>query len=430
MKRQMTVAYLIALAAMLITSTAHATNGDILIGIGKERGMGGAGIAAVPQDAAGGILLNPAGIALLDDTLIDVGGTLFLPTVNARANLGAGATTTQSEANYFIVPTVGFALPVVDWCSVGLAFYGISGMGVDYVNKNVGNTAAFAAMPAPYNQFVGALDFKTTKQLFQFAPTVAFQFLDNKLAFGVSPIINYGMLDFGQGLQQTLGFGAKVGVRWQIVKWLSFGATYKSMSPMKYSRVYDFEGDGTRDSLKLDQPQQVGWGFAITPIENLLIVLDGKWINWSGAKGYKDFGWRDQYIAAAGGQYQINKYVTVRAGYNYGRNPIRNESGFASGTSIGTGTDTRRVQGHLLNGGEAGEFAYQAFRSMAFPAIVEHHLTLGVTVDFNEHYAATLSYMHAFEKAFDESGTLDGAPVNIGSTLAEDTVTVLFHFAF
>lgn len=73
-------------------STSDATNGDILIGIGVERGMGGAGVAAQTQDAAGSILLNPVSIVSNESTRIDVGSTFFFPGVTARANLGAGAT--------------------------------------------------------------------------------------------------------------------------------------------------------------------------------------------------------------------------------------------------------------------------------------------------------------------------------------------------
>jgi long-chain fatty acid transport protein len=416
--------------SILLPGSALATNGDILIGVGTERGMGGAGIANMAQDAAGGIRLNPASIAGLEKNRVDAIGTIFIPSVQARADLGAGATSDASHANYFIVPAFGFAIPINDRIAVGFSGYGISGMGVDYLNKNVGNTAAFAGMPAPYSNFVGALDFKTTKQLFQFAPAAAFEIVKDRFSIGVSPMVNYGTLDLGQGMQQTIGFGGKVGLRWQILDWIAVGAVYKSPSRMKYSRVFDFDGDGTMDDLRLDQPQEVGWGVSLRPIEGLLICADGKWINWGAADGYDDFRWEDQYVAAFGVQYAVLKWLTVRGGYNYGPSPVRNDSGFASGTSIGTGPDDLRMQGKLMNGGEAGVFAYEAFRTIGFPAIVEHHLTVGATFHIKERYGVSVAYMHAFEASLDETGTLDGQPVSIGSSLAEDTVTLGFHFEF
>lgn len=421
---------LIGILLIATPRAARATNGDLVIGVGVERALGGAGVAAPLLDAAGGLLLNPANVAGAGETHIDMGTTIFIPTVRATANLGAGATNDKSAPNYFLIPTIGFAVPVTERLGIGLSAYGISGMGVDYRNQNVGNTAAFANQPAPYNRFVGGLDYRTTKQLFQFAPTVAYEIVRDRFWLGVAPLINYGTLDLGSGMQQTIGVGGKIGVRVKVVDWFAVGATYETPSQMKYSRVFDFTGDGVLDNLRLDQPQQVAFGVAIEPFEGMLVVADGKWINWSGAPGYKDFGWRDQYVAAIGGQYEVNEHVTLRLGYNYGANPIRDESGFASGTSIGTGPDARRIQGYLLNGGEAGEFAYQAFRTLAFPAIVEHHLTAGATFSFAKHYGITICYMHAFEKSFSESGTLDGQPVSFGSKLAEDTFTLMAHFGF
>lgn len=429
--RKMGSFILIALICAIAAPSAMATNGDILIGIGTERGMGGAGIGSKGMDAAGSAHMNPASITSFDNAKVGIGATLFLPSTSANATLPPNAaTSSKSKATSFVVPTTGFVIPFKERFAVGMAFYGISGMGVDYVNQDVGGTSNFAAQAAPYGNFVGAMDFITTKQLFQFAPSFAYEIIDDKLSVGISPLINYGMIDFGQGLQSSIHVAAKIGVQAHPLSWLSVGLTYKSISPLKYKRVYDFTGDGTKNDLKLYQPQEVGFGVSVRPLEKLLLLVDGKWINWKGADGYKDFDWKDQYMIAFGAQYDVADWVSVRAGYNYASSPVKNHSGFAAGTDMavhGLGADERTVQGMRFNSGQAGEFAYEAFRVVGFPAIVEHHLTAGATFNLSQKYAISLSYMHAIKNSLNETGTLDGQAISFGSSLSENTVTAMFH---
>ena len=39
-----------------------------------------------------------------------------------------------------------------------------------------------------------------------------------------------------------------------------------------------------------------------------------------------DQGWRDQYVVALGAAYDLNDNTVVRAGYNYGRNPVPDQN--------------------------------------------------------------------------------------------------------
>jgi long-chain fatty acid transport protein len=58
-------------------------------------------------------------------------------------------------------------------------------------------------------------------------------------------------------------------------------------------------------------------------MNNLKVGMDIRWINWKNAKGYKEFQWNDQWVIALGGEFKPMQKLALRAGYNYGKSPIR-----------------------------------------------------------------------------------------------------------
>ena len=100
----------------------------------------------------------------------------------------------------------------------------------------------------------------------------------------------------------------------------------------------------------------VGFGYIFD--SRLKIAVDIKWINWSDTMGANlpkwsanvngsspwNCDWDDQMVYAIGLEYALNETFRIRAGYNYGKNPL--------------------PEG-------------QACEAMAFPAIQEQHYTLG-----------------------------------------------------
>jgi long-chain fatty acid transport protein len=101
-------------------------------------------------------------------------------------------------------------------------------------------------------------------------------------------------------------------------------------------------------------------------VDGLLVAADVQWINWSDTNGKNkpafqndisvtgampwNLDWSDQVVYKLGAQYQIAavKGLAVRAGYNYGKSPLNKD---------------------------------RAFENVAFPAIAEHHFTLGAGYD-------------------------------------------------
>ncbi len=408
-----------------IGGIADATNGDNFIAIGPiARAMGGVGIAA-PQDSISAVFANPAGMCFgpyCPGTQIDFAGTIFLPTVHGKIEVpGFGVNSDRSQSNIFLVPAIGLSTPISSDSTsffskfrFGLAAYGSTGMGVDYRDR--------------LNTILGAQgEVFTQYSVFKFAPNLAYRITDN-LSVGANLQVDYGTLDLGAGSSSGFGFGGQVGAIYKVGP-VSLGLSYSSPQTIKHAKVYDFNSDGTRDALKLQMPQTVGFGIAFQPRgnlllkdDNLLIEGDFKWINWAGAEGYKDFDWRDQYVFGLGVQYKPIPKLALRAGVNYGQNPVKSHNGFdASGSTVVQGKST-------------STFGYEYLRIVGFPAVVETHLTCGIGYDFSERFSVNLGYTHGFAKTISETGINfgggGGPPVTLSSELAEDSIDVGLTWRF
>jgi long-chain fatty acid transport protein len=402
-------------------SAALATNGDNLIGIGPiSRSMGGVGVAA-PQDAISAVFANPAAMCFgpyCPGSEFNFGGTLFMPDVSSKVTIGPGpAITAGGDSKVYAIPAIGISVPITRALPIwrfGLSAYGVTGLGVDYRDTAIDDPTFF---PAPSPPFPAGTTFPlvageyTQLQIMKFSPSIAYQPTDN-FSIGLGLHIDYSSLDLRSGASFNYGIGAQLGAIYKFSDMVSVGAVYVTPQPVDHENVRDFDGDGTADDLKLAAPQQAAIGIAVVPVSNLLLAVDGRWINWSNADGYDDFDWEDQWVVAVGAQFKPTDKLALRAGYNYGKNPVNDHSGF-------NGSVFKTVQGKSMP-----TYYYETFRIIGFPAIVENHVTAGVGYTFTTNFEVNLGYMHAFEKSMTETGTLtDGAtPVALESSLSEDSV--------
>jgi long-chain fatty acid transport protein len=141
---------------------------------------------------------------------------------------------------------------------------------------------------------------------------------------------------------------------------------------------------------ELTNPQSLGIGCSIQATDKLNLAADIEWINWKNAfdkmtltlKGGQnaninrllgnsgdltiDFplNWKDAVMVRLGGEYALSAKALLRLGYAYGSNPIPTSTIFA-----------------------------------IFPAIVEHHITVGATYDFTPRFAGHFAYEMALKKS-------------------------------
>jgi long-chain fatty acid transport protein len=208
--------------------------------------------------------------------------------------------------------------------------------------------------------------------LVRLTPGVAWQATDN-LALGASLLVSYATLEqeilpetsffnadnpdasfFGFEIDKTETFatGYKLGAQYRINDWITADATYSNKIDLTFddaSAQFNFSARGLgrvtyRDvTLEgLSQAQELGLGLALRPRDALLLAFGLTWLDWSNAvrqatlracdpdhpaapaaiELITDFNWRDQYVAAVGIAYDLTPSWRLRAGYNYGHNPV------------------------------------------------------------------------------------------------------------
>ncbi len=147
----------------------------------------------------------------------------------------------------------------------------------------------------------------------------------------------------------------------------------------------------------------VGGGVSYRPSDTLMLAADLRWINYSDTRGFEDenygvssgpfvrgFGWEDILVVALGVQYKLSPVMVVRAGYNYGENPIPEEQ--------------------------------QMFNVFA-PAIVQHHFSIGMGYEFSNTLQLSLAYYRALEEEVSGAMISNGAGVPLNQPIPGTTVT-------
>ena len=389
--------------SVAIAGPALATNGDNLIGVGPiSRSMGGVGVAA-PQDSISAIFANPAAMcfgAYCPGSEATFAGTFFSPSVDSKVDfskMGQGTGESNSQMDPFVVPAIGITTPLASRMRFGVGAYGVSGMGVNYKEED----------PQYQNLY-------TKLEVMKFAPNLAY-LVTPDFSVGASLSVSYQNLDLGTGGQHGYAYGLQLGALYHL-NIFNFGVSYTTPQKVTHENVFDFNGDGNFDDLDLEAPQTMAFGLSAEPNDSLLVELDTKWINWSDADGYKDFDWEDQWVFALGAQYKVTPAFALRIGYNYAKNPVKEHDGFnPMGTTDVQGTDVPTMN-------------YEFFRIVGFPAIIEHHLTLGAGYKFTDRMSVNLSYMHGFEETITETSANDFATLE--STLKEDSMSLGFTVQF
>lgn len=344
-----------------MVQSAHATNGDQMFAMSAaQAGMGGATVAQA-QDAVT-VLVNPAGMADLGitDVRMDLGFGLLNPPREVNGQ--------ESDSNWYMMPTGAAVFNVNNRLFLGMGLGGISGMGVNVSDINGGGA--------------GTPPIVTTKQVFRFSPAAAFK-VNDAVTLGASlNVVNQSLaMSFvgGGGTQinlpqnQQFGFGATLGATYKINPKLQTGFTYTSkidVSDMEYNTP-----TGTT-SFDMDMPGTVALGLAFKPMPGLLVEADIKRIFFNdvmdrvsvtnpqpGMPPVLAFGWDDQTVYAIGVKKDMGK-MAISVGYNYGKSPI---------------------------GAEDVNY------NLGSTAIVEHHLSFGLTRQFSDKVSGSFAYTHAFE---------------------------------
>ncbi|MEK7306104.1 MAG: outer membrane protein transport protein [Nitrospirota bacterium] len=337
---------------------AYATNGLNLIGYGAESlGIGGADIAV--SDDFSSMNINPAGLSRIRLGEAGLSISYLKPSLVHSGKSG--------EDEPILLPDFGTAYRLKDSpVTIGIGLFTQGGVSTD-----------FKDIPTPFGNTDRTSSFIRHVKI---TPSVAYQVSD-RTSFGIAANISY--LDtalrlfpntsnsFFSGFETDdrcsdslglgapgscawgVGYGARVGLLYAVNEVVSIGATYNS--PIRFDLsdgdiTFNLSGLGnvTYDAeIKgIEWPQEAGIGISVTPVKKLIVSFDIVWINWNSALNTVTinatnpdnqaalpnislplkFDWRDQYVFAIGIQYMPASSLTLRGGYNFGRNPVPTET--------------------------------------------------------------------------------------------------------
>ena len=407
-----------ALAIVLAAGPALATNGMRMIGFSPvQNGMGGVGVGATLD--GGAVLTNPAGITELGRRL-DVSATVFKPTVDYTATgtttfdngdplpPGVGfflapGTKMTTDRGASVIPNLGAVIPLGSGFTAGIGAFGVGGMGVDYKANLYGGVTL------------------TSYQMLRLAPAIAYK-VNDMFSAGVTFNAMWAQMKFdvasGFGQQphdtaNSFGFGATLGLKFTPVKDLTFGLAYETKSTF-HDFMFDIPAhqvsDGAggaitipagTDELEFNQPAVASGGVAWRAVPGLVLAADVQWINWSDVMGKNkpvyenmapngftttgaqpfNMSWEDQVVYKVGVSYDATPALALRAGYNYGKMPL---------------------------------VAGRAFENIAFPAVAEHHVTLGAGYAVTERLAINVAGM--FSPKATIKGSNPSVPPPLGGT--------------
>ncbi len=352
-----------ALMCMGIASTAIAGNVDTY-GIGaKETAVAGAYAAWADDPFA--LYYNPAGLVQVKRPTITIGFQNIKPVLKAddvevtdpkhRAVLfGRNGFTDSSRALF--VPNLGAAIPLFEGRLVLAAGSFVPfGLKISW-NNDIHNTIAFNSYKSWYYRKV-------------FAVGAGYRVLDNLFIGGAfefgSSFSGVQRLDYAtyrttgvvvavkSDLHDYRNYSWNVGIMYKPFKWLTFGATYRSMTHTHFKG--DLEVDSANPAVipdqkvdaktSIDHPEQIQIGLNIKPWDRLTFEIDYLWTRWDRIEGYKvsfdkpllklgpngpeyikseyfPRDWNNTNVFKFGAEYRPFDILALRAGFYYDPTPI------------------------------------------------------------------------------------------------------------
>ncbi len=374
-------------AVVCLSASAFATNGDHFIGVSPAgTAMGGTGVANF-TNSTDALHKNPALLAApnLGKNVNGEASFLFIKN-NASANAGAGLK--SSTAGGKIAPNLAASYSYNDDLAVGVGLLAFGGAVVD----QVGN--------------LELSQLQTRLSLLKVVPAVSYR-LSELVTVSLAPQLFYGSLSVNHGTAtgaQTsraphgaAGLGGQLGAAFYPTKGLTLGLTYQVEANLTYKDIMDLDafgpngGDGI-DDIQTQQPAEFALGAGYQILDDLTVTADYRLISWNTAKAFRELGWQNQNVIAVGAQYRAAAWK-FRAGFNHGTSPIQDTTGEAGLTPV-------NFQGHSVF-----QQSLTTLNLIAFPAVVENHLTFGAGYDVDPDLHLDLNVVLGLKKSITRAGT-------------------------
>ncbi len=393
----------VALANIFAVGAAQATNGYFSEGTGaKNRGMGGAGTALAVE--TGSIVMNPAAAVNMEPR-IDIGVGLFNPSprsVSISGNVcGPGCSLDTTSANessmdYFLIPFYGQNFAIDNKSSWAVTVSALGGMNTDYETHPFAAFGASGSLGIDLKQVsIGGTYARKLSNEFSVGVTVSL-IAQQFQAKGIGIFGGFGLSTdpskmSDNGKSRSTGIGLNLGATYDVGDGVTVAFAYAPKVDMsefdEYAGLFAEGGD-------FDIPSNYALGVAWEVNKDVLVSFDYRRINYTdvaavsndaqrltdvcmvaptnmGPAGNSDptclggaqgagFGWSDMDIFKLGVAWSQDADTTYRAGWNHGKSPIGPED-------------------VTLN--------------IIAPAVVEDHLSLGMTKKLDASSEITVDYI-------------------------------------
>ncbi len=338
---------LILVLLSAFTLSTQANDGYYMLGFGSiSKGMGGTGVAYYKTSLIGN---NPAGRAYLGKQF-NISTTFLFPTLHytvTGAPSGGDGTLplapgkVGSDVKLIFIPNFGANWQINEKSAFGISAYG-NGIAGEYPTQTYWDPTSKTTDIQYYQAYVD--------------PSYSYK-INEKHSIGVSAMLMLqlfevnGLYTFnslssdpenvsGNGMDTGFGFGAKIGYLGEIVNGLHIGATYQTRT---YASEFKKYAGLLAEQGNLDAPSTwtVGLNYEIS--DKWKVLFDVQQINYSevkslgngfasaGALGSDNgpgFGWEDMTVFKFGTEYDINEDITLRGGYAFGEEPVRESEVF------------------------------------------------------------------------------------------------------
>ncbi|MDL2286186.1 outer membrane protein transport protein [Desulfococcaceae bacterium OttesenSCG-928-F15] len=381
---------LAVLAGLSIFAVSSAYAGCVdTYGIGaKATAMGGAYSAYADDPFA--VHYNPAGLSQIKGPVMAAGVHVMDPSLTIKGFNIEGSKLASKGVHRFgddfpilVAPHMGYAMPINDKISFGIAAYAPWGLEVRWPKYQDGVYDSFhsyyerlAVTPSisykvndklslGFGISLGYSKSGAEKYMSYFGtnndpiPTLGGltgqQFKNTVLASGPAhPLFSAALLDGARidaEMEDDFNYGFNFGLMYKPTETITLGLTYRSHTQAKFSGDIKFTsptleqvfGSATQRGkvrMQYDHPQQIQAGIRYQPHERFSMEFDIVWTNWSYNERQKetitfkgssfdaiyDRKWDDTRQIRFGAEYIVNDWCTLRGGYFYDPTPIPDDT--------------------------------------------------------------------------------------------------------
>ncbi|MBO9481061.1 outer membrane protein transport protein [Salinisphaera sp. G21_0] len=355
---------LFALSTLTLAMQAGAAGFALNESSAAAAGTAYAGRGSNAEDASI-MAANPAGIALLKERQVTVGGAVAVPkgdfkgtsTITAGGNpVGSISSSNDEFLNTSVIPFGYFSMPVDDQLSFGFGVYAPFGSSTDYDDNWAGRYLAD----------------ETQVTIVNFQPTVGYKFSD-QLSLGLGVFATYGEGELSRFVYpqspndnvvikgDDVAYGWNIGAIWQPQESTSLGVSYRSSIKLKLKGEATgsgalFGGGTVTEKAKLDitLPENVDISLTHKIDDRWTVMAGATWTRWSqfdklvissdeasgsgpvsnpipgaspapGIITYVQENWKNSWAFALGASYKYSDQLTLKAGYALDQTPVQDD---------------------------------------------------------------------------------------------------------